>query len=910
MASGDHALETSGARGWSSLALASAAGLSPEDVLVRLQSSAAGLSHDEASARLAEIGANALRSHGARPLAVFVRQLRNPLLILLVAAALTSFAVGERTSAVIILLIICLSVGLGFFNEYRSELAVEALHSQLRHTALAMRDGKPMAIDVTQLVPGDVVTLAVGDVVPADLRLLHTDGLECDEAVLTGESLPAEKSSDQAHAPESSLDLSSCAFMGTVVRDGSGLGVVVQTGGRTEFGAIALKLGERQPQTAFQLGLTDFSLLLVRVTAVLAGSILVLNVAIGRSLLGSVLFALAIAVGLTPQLLPAIVTISLSTGAKRLAERAVVVKRLVSIEDLGNIVVLFTDKTGTLTEGAITFSAALDASGGPSDAALRAGLLCNDATFAEGRVVGGNPLDRALWEAPGATGADVKDARRVAERPFDYQRRLASVLIEDGDGLQVIVKGAPETVLARCVEVPREAQAVLDGQFAAGSRVIAVATRAAGIADGRTSLGDEDERDLRLAGFLTFVDRPKADAREALDRLRRLDVEVKVITGDNARVAQKVCSDIGLAVQGTLTGTQLDEMDDSQLAAALAQTTIFARVTPEQKSRLIKAQRGLGSTVGFLGDGVNDAVALHDADVGISVQTATDVAKDAADIVLLDKDLGILAGGVVEGRRIFANTIKYVLMGTSSNFGNMFSAGGASLILSFLPMLPTQILLNNLLYDASEMTIPTDNVDEEQLQRPAHWDTGFIRRFMTLFGPISSIFDFATFGIMIWVFNASAPLFRSGWFVESLATQSLVIFAIRTRRIPFFRSRPSTPLAAATLICVAIGILLPYSPVAHVLGFTALPAGFLAVLVVMIPIYLVLVELGKRSFYRVRAPGRVIARRLPDRERRIHHRASRWTTHGGPRRPIAAVRPWGGERLRGDHRAGRSLSPR
>ena len=882
----DEARVPSTSADWRSLALVSVAALPADDVLERLQSTAAGLSHDEARVRLAEVGANALRSHGARPFAVLARQLRNPLLILLVAAALTSFAVGERTSAAIILLIILLSVGLGFFNEYRSELAVEALHSQLRHTALAMRDGAPVAVDVTELVPGDVVRLAVGDVVAADLRLLHTEGLECDEAVLTGESQAAEKGSDPVMAPESSLALASCAFMGTVVREGSGLGVVVCTGGRTEFGAIALRLGERQPQTAFQLGLRDFSLLLVRVTVVLAGSILVINVVLGRSLLGSVLFALAIAVGLTPQLLPAIVTISLSTGAKRLAERKVVVKRLVSIEDLGNIVVLFTDKTGTLTDGTITFAAALDADGQASDAALRAGLLCNDATVSDGHVIGGNQLDQALWAAPGASGAGAEHARRLAARPFDYQRRLASVLIEGPDGTrQVIVKGAPETLLASCAKVPSQAQAVLDRQFAAGSRVIAVATRSA---NGRDTLSADDERDLELVGFLTFVDRPKADAREALDRLKRLDVQVKVITGDNDRVAQKVCADIGLAVDGTLTGAQLDRLDDAQLAAALPQTTIFARVTPEQKSRIIKAQRALGSTVGFLGDGVNDAVALHDADVGISVQTATDVAKDAADIVLLDKDLEILATGIVEGRRIFANTIKYVLMGTSSNFGNMFSAGGASFFLSFLPMLPTQILLNNLLYDASEMTIPTDNVDEEQLQRPAHWDTAFIRRFMIFFGPISSIFDFGTFGIMIWIFNAHAPLFRSGWFVESLATQSLVIFAIRTRRVPFFRSTPSMPLAVATVICVAIGVLLPFSPLAHVLGFTGLPAGFLAALAAMIIVYLALVELGKRRFYRIRPPGPAIAHPLLDRERRIHHRASRWTTTAAPRRPASA----------------------
>ena len=866
-----------------------AAALPADEVLARLESDPEGLSRDEARARLSAVGANALRSHGARPFDVLLRQLRNPLLILLVAAAVASFAVGERTSALIILLIILLSVGLGFFNEYRSELAVEALHSQLRHTALVVRDGDAAGVDVTELVPGDVVRLAVGDVVPADVRLLHIDRLECDEAVLTGESLPTEKRSDPIASSESSLDLASCAFMGTVVREGSGLGVIVCTGGRTEFGAIALKLGERQPQTAFQLGLRDFSLLLVRVTAVLAGSILVINVVIGRSLLGSLLFALAIAVGLTPQLLPAIVTISLSTGAKRLAERKVVVKRLVSIEDLGNIVVLFTDKTGTLTEGHITFGGALNAGGRSSEAVLRAGLLCNDATLSKGRVVGGNQLDQALWEAPGAGAAGVEGARRLAALPFDYQRRLASVLVEGASGeRQIIVKGAPETVLARCTGVPQDAVAVLEKQFAAGSRVIAVATCPGA---GRTTLDADDEHDLELAGFLTFLDRPKADAHDALDRLRRLDVQVKVITGDNDRVAQKVCADIGLTVEGTLTGTELDQLDDTELEAALPNTTIFARVTPEQKSRLIKAQRAVGSTVGFLGDGVNDAVALHDADVGISVQTATDVAKDAADIVLLDKDLEVLATGIVEGRRIFANTIKYVLMGTSSNFGNMFSAAGASLFLSFLPMLPTQILLNNLLYDASEMAIPTDNVDEEQFQRPAHWDTAFIRRFMMFFGPISSIFDFATFGIMIWVFNAHAPLFRSGWFVESLATQSLIIFAIRTRRVPFFHSRPSTPLTVATLICVTIGVLLPFSPLAHVLGFVPLPAGFLAALAVMIVIYLVLVELGKLRFYRVRPHGAPLARRRPEREHWIHHRATRWSIPGRLHRRTAADQP-------------------
>jgi P-type Mg2+ transporter len=859
---------------WQSLELAAAAALPVDEAVAALASARAGLSPDEAARRLAAVGPNALRSHGTRALSVLGRQLRNPLLVLLLAAALTSAFVGERTDALIIFLISGLSVGLGFLNEYRSERAVEALHSQLRHTALVLRGGTATAVDVTDVVPGDAVRLAVGDVVPADLRLLEAAGLECDEAVLTGESLPAEKQTEPVAEAASPFDLACCAFMGTVVRAGSGLGVAVRTGGRTAFGAIALRLGERQPQTAFQLGLRDFSLLLVRVTAVLAATILLLNVALGRSVLDSVLFALAIAVGLTPQLLPAIVTISLSTGAKRLAEHEVIVKRLVCIEDLGNIEVFFTDKTGTLTEGRISFAAAIDAYGKDDSELLRLGLLCNDAVVEDGRVVGGNPLDQALWEAPGARGFDLTGCRRLAARPFDYQRRVASALVETDGRRTILVKGAPEIVLDRCRRVPAAARRTLDEQFAAGSRVVAVATRPA---DATTALDAPADDSLELAGFLCFLDAPKPDAAAALARLHALGVEVKVITGDNDRVAAKVCRDLGLAVRETLTGAELDRLDDDALADALPKTTIFARVTPEQKSRVIRAQRRLGSIVGFLGDGVNDAVALHDADVGISVETATDVAKDAADIVLLAKNLDILAGGVVEGRRIFANTIKYVLMGSSSNFGNMFSAAGASLFLSFLPMLPTQILLNNLLYDVSEMTIPTDRVDEEQLRRPAHWDTGLIRRFMLFFGPISSIFDFGTFGVMLWVFDAHAPLFRSGWFVESLATQSLVIFAIRTRRVPFFRSRASTPLALSTLACVSIGVILPFSPVAHTLGFKSLPATFLGVLLGMIAVYLLLIELGKRRFYRLEAAGRPLAPPRPPRLRHIHSRASRWS---------------------------------
>jgi Mg2+-importing ATPase len=863
------------------LDLAAAAAMPAEEVLRALDSRGEGLSAAEARERLVRVGANALRSHGVRAVTVLASQLENPLLLLLLTTAVVSVFFGERTDALIIFLISGLSVGLGFVNEYRSARAVEALHSQLRHTIVALRDGKDVVVDVTELVPGDVVRVGVGDVVPADLRLLEANGLECDESILTGESAPAEKDAAPVPAVESRLDLPSCAFMGTVVRAGSGVGVVVQTGGGTEFGAIATQLSAEQPQTAFQLGLRDFSLLLVRITAVMAGGILVVNVALGHPVLVSVMFALSIAVGLTPQLLPAIVSVSLSMGARRLARRRVIVKRLVAIEDLGNIEVFFTDKTGTLTEGRISFSSALDTTGAESETVLGYGLLCSDGVVSDGDVVGGNPLDQALLTAPAARRLDVDGFRRLARRPFDYERRLASVLVERDGRRQVIVKGAPELVLARCRSGPDAARTVLDEQFAAGSRVVAVATRDA---SGATTLSADDEHDLELAGFLTFLDPPKADAAGALARLRELEVEVKVITGDNDRVAAKVCADLGLEVRGVLTGTELDELDDGALAGALPQTTIFARVTPEQKSRVIKAQRALGSTVGFMGDGVNDAVALHDADVGISVDTATDVAKDAADIVLLEKDLGVLAGGIGEGRRIFANTIKYVLMGTSSNFGNMFSAGAASLFLGFLPLLPTQILLNNLLYDTSEMTIPTDRVDEEQLRRPSHWDTAMIRRFMVFFGPISSLFDFATFAILLLAFDASHSLFRSGWFVESLATQSLAIFIIRTHRVPFFRSRPSAPLLVSTLAAVAIGFALPFSPLAHTLGFTHLSAGLVGAVLALIPSYLLLLELGKRVFYRREATRPPVARKRPARPRHVARRASRWTLRTPHRR--------------------------
>lgn len=817
------------------------------------------------------MGANVLRPLRAHPWQVLMGQLRSPLLMLLVVTATVSFFVGDRNDAIIIGVILALSTLLGFTNEYRAQLAAEDLHKQLRHTAVVCRDGSWKSCDVADLVPGDVVRLGIGSLVPADLRILSVDGLESDESVLTGESQPVEKSVEPVPTSASLGDLRSCAFMGTIVQAGSGEGVVVATGRRTEFGNIAAGLGEQQGRTEFQAGLRDFSLLLAKVAGVLSASIFVINLVLGRPVIDAILFSLAIAVGITPQLLPAVVTTSMATGARRLAKRKVLVKRLVCIEDLGDIELLLTDKTGTLTEGKITFQAAVGPEGDPSDKPLLLGLVCNEAEPGQGAAVGGNPLDAAVWDARGAADAPVGQYTRLAIVPFDHDRRRVSVLVDGPDGRTIITKGAPEGVMDLCRGVPEAARVVLARALEDGSRTVAVATRPAA---GLTALTAEDEKDLQLAGFLMFVDRPKASAGAALARLGRYGVTVKVVTGDHPVVAEKVCRELGLAVAGTITGTEMDTLDDSQLAERVATTTIFARVSPEQKSRVIKAYRAAGTDVAFLGDGVNDAVALHHADVGISVDSAVDVAKDAADILLLEKDLDVLADGVVEGRRIFANTIKYVLMGTSSNFGNMFSAAAASAFLTFLPMLPSQILLNNLLYDSSQLSIPSDLVDDEQLARPSHWDMGFIRHFMVFFGPISSLFDFLTFAVMLKVFHAGPPLFRTGWFVESIATQTLIIFVIRTRRVPFFRSRPSILMLAASLAVVVAGTVLPFSPWAHALGFRALPAGYFAALLAMIAAYLALVELGKVEFFRHWRPS---GTSRADNGRRVRRRAARFS---------------------------------
>ena len=865
------------------LSIDEAARLDPTDVVTRLRSGSSGLSGLDARARLDAQGPNAVRSHHANAWSVLRRQLTSPLLWLLAAAAAVSAFVGEKLDAGIIGTILIASIALGFVNEYRAARAAEALHDEIRHLVTVTRDGRPSRLEVTELVPGDVVQLDIGSIVPADLRLIEASSLECDESILTGESVPADKSPEAVLPGRPLAELSSCLFMGTVVHQGSALAIVVATGVETQFGRIAAGLGERQPQTEFQRGLTSFTGLLAWVGAVLCAAILVVNILLGRPFIDAVLFSLAVAVGITPQLLPAVVSTSLAMGSRRLAAKKVLVKRLVCIEDLGDIDVLFTDKTGTLTDGHISFRSALDPDGDESSDVLELGLLCTQAALSNGTAVGGNSLDVALWESAAARSFTDQQREPLAILPFDHDRQRASVLVVRHGERILVTKGAPERILERCTAVTDDARQVLDNEFRSGNRVVAVASRQA---PALTAITDRDEHDLHLAGFLVFLDQPKPSAAASVARLARQGIAVKVVTGDNPLVAETVCRQLGLDATTILTGSDLDALDDEQLTAAVPGTSIFARVSPEQKARVLRAQRRSGSAVAFLGDGVNDALALHHADVGISVDTATDVAKDAADIILLEQDLDVVADGVDEGRRIFANTIKYVLMGTSSNFGNMFSVTLAAAFLPFLPMLPFQILLNNLLYDVSQLTIPTDRVDEEQLARPSHWDLAFIRRFMIHFGPISSVFDFFTFGLMLWVFDAAAPLFRSGWFVESLATQTLIVFAIRTRRVPFLRSHPSRPLLISVIVVVIVGALLPQSPFNATLGFDPLPVSFFAVLVVLLVIYLFCVEAAKARFFRTHSA--TTERRLRrTRTHRIQRIAARWSHDGVHRQRTA-----------------------
>jgi P-type Mg2+ transporter len=872
------------------LGLAQASALPGEEVVAALGVPASGWDEEEAARRLAAEGPNTLPGHRATAWLVLGRQFANPVLVLLLIAAGLSFATGDRGNAVIIGLIMAASTGLGFVNEYRAERTAQDLHRQVSHSIAVLRGGRDRSVDVRDLVVGDVVRVGLGSIVPADLRVLECKDLEADESVLTGESLPVAKS--PAPVPEGAglEDWKSCLLMGTVIRHGDATGVVVATGTEAEFGRIAEGLGQHAPRTEFEKGLTSFSMLLLWIGLALMAGILIINLLIQHPFLDSLLFSLAIAIGITPQLLPAVVSASLAAGSRMLARDKVLVKRMMSIEDLGNMDVLVTDKTGTLTEGQIAFREAV-AAGGDQAEILRSGLLCceADATVPGASGAGQNALDDALWKAVGPDAAQptaYSGYRRLDFRPFDHDSRTSSALVAEPSGHRVeVLKGAPEDVLALCPQVDSQYRDDLHRLFEQGSRVIAVAVREA---DTETALASRPAAGFRLSGYLSFLDRPKSDAADSLRTLAALGVRVKVATGDNAIVAATVCRSLGLTDEAgdvpVLTGAEVAALDDDSLAAAAATTIVFARVSPEQKARIVHLLRAHHS-VGYLGDGVNDALALHQADVGLSVDTGTDVAKDAADVVLLEKDLGDIARAVVGGRRIFANTIKYVLMSASSNFGNMFSAAAASAFVPFLPMLPQQILLNNVLYDCSQLAIPSDRVDRAQLRKPAHWDIGQIRRFMFVFGPVSSLFDFATFALMLGVLQAGPNEFRTGWFVESLATQTLIVFAIRTRQVPFFGSRSSRLLTFSVLAVAAAGALLPFTPLGRPLGFVPLPAPFFAALAAMVVVYLVLIEATKYFFFRAET-GEPAAtpqhrRTLPPHTARLRRRATGFARHQG-----------------------------
>ena len=836
----------------------------PADVFRAIGTGPSGLPEVEAARRLQLHGFNELPQQRPGWPRIFARQFRDPLsIILLVAAAMSGF-VGDVNTAITIIVIVVLSAVFGFFNEYRAEKLVEDLKRSMSVRSLVIREGRSHEIDARQLVFGDLVSFYVGDIVTADVRVTDSKDLEADEAILTGESFPVEKSATPVVTTNPSpTQLSNYLFTGTVVARGSCHGVVIATGRDTEYGAISRSILHPRPENEFQRGVRSYGKMLITLALALTIAIFALNAAVGHPLLNSLLFGLAIAVGLVPELMPAIVTISLARGAKRMARSRVVVKRLVAIEDFGNMNVLCTDKTGTLTEGKIALHAvdSIDKTEANRNRLLGYSLLCNAATV--GDKVVGNPMDRAIWEyaiANSLRGA-AAGYEKIDEVPFDYQRRLMSAAVRRETTTLFLTKGAPEAVMAACTAIDspsgpipllEEAAAGLrsrmDSYAKDGYRVIGVAFKKS---EAKPSYSAADENALTFAGFLVFTDPIKSEAGAAVAKLKQLEVDVKILTGDSDLVAVKLCKELKVPVRRVVCGPELPNMTADEFRNAVEEATIFARITPEQKLDVIKALKAGGHIVGFMGDGVNDAPALYEADVGISVDSATDVAKDAADVVLLEKDLDVLADGIGEGRRTFGNTIKYVLMGTSSNFGNMFSAAASSVFLPFLPMLPMQILFMNLLYNFSNFTLPGDNVDEEASKWPHRWDIGFVRKFTIFFGPFSSLYDFLTFGIMLYVFNASAPLFQSGWFVESFWTEVLIIFVIRTRRIPFFSSRPSKWLTILTTSCVAIGTIIPFTLLGQWLGFVALPSSYWLLLVLIVATYLLLVDVGKVFFYRI-----------------------------------------------------------
>jgi Mg2+-importing ATPase len=825
------------------------------DLLQLLEATPVGLTSDEAKRRLRLYGPNSLvRESRFAALIGFLRFFANPLVIILVVASTISLVLGDPVGGLIIIAMVLLSVLLNFYMEFQARHAVEAIRKQVATTAAVLRDGKEQELPVTELVPGDIVRLNAGDLVPADARLLDVKDLHVRESALTGESLPVEKAADNLPEGKHGIaDASNSVFLGTAVQTGIGTAVIVCTGRDTAFGAIAQRLATRPPETEFGRGIRHFGLMITRVIMALVLFVLLVNILLHRPLMESFLFSVALAVGMTPEMMPMIITITLAQGARRMTKKKVLVKQLAAIEDFGSVEILCSDKTGTLTEGEIVLDRHVDVQGKDDDNVLR--LIYVNSYFEAGIK---SPLDDAVLkhERP-----KIVEYEKVDELPFDFNRKRLSVVVRHGDERLLITKGEAESIFGICQTVTidgapqpfdesRRAQAAETFQklSADGYRVLGVAVLVVSQQDTYTLAA---EHDMTLAGFAAFLDPPKEGIHAVLEALKENGVSVVIMTGDNQYVTQKVARDVGLAADLIVTGNQVDTMDDAALAYQAEHGAIFARVSPEQKNRVILALKARGHVVGYIGDGINDAPSLHTADVGISVMNGVDVAKDAAKIILLEKDLAVLNEGIVEGRRAFANIMKYIVMGTSSNFGNMFSMAAAALFLPFLPMLPTQILLNNFLYDISQISVPSDNVDSALLHRPKRWQISFIRQFMTIIGPISSIYDFLTFGVLLWVFHAStnASLFHTGWFVESLATQTLVVFVIRTAGNPF-KSRPSRRLLLSVSAVVAIAAVLPYTPVGSLLRFTPLPLSLLGTIAFLAVTYLLLVQAVKSWFYR------------------------------------------------------------
>jgi P-type Mg2+ transporter len=846
--------------------------LDPTAVCDSLGTHPAGLSADEAERRLRKHGPNVL-AKDQRPgiLLLFWRAVLNPLVVLLGVLAAVSFATGDPRAASMMLLMIALSVGLKLVQEAKANDAASKLKAMISVKATVLRNGTALEIPVSRLVPGDVVELTAGDMIPGDVRIVHAKDLFVIQGSLTGESFPVEKVAVEKGTDRTSpLELTSIAFLGTSVGSGSATAVVVATGKETYLGGMAEALQEHAPPTAFDRGISRFTMLMLGFMLVMVPLVFFIN-GITKGTWGEAFFfAVAVAVGLTPEMLPMIVTICLSKGAVAMGKKKVIVKRINAIQNLGAMDVLCADKTGTLTRDEILLERHCDVRLRESDDVLA--LAYVNSHFQTGLK---SVLDRAILahEESHAHGR-VPELAKVDEIPFDFERRIMSVVVRTPEGNdRIIAKGAPESIFAKCETFRLDGELFLmdhphieelkeeyERLSAEGFRVLAIATKEVpphGAVEAHgTPYGKSDEEALVLEGYVAFLDPPKETAREAISALQSHGVTVKVITGDNELVAHKICKDVGLVTERFLLGDAVDGMTDPELAEAAEHTVLFARVSPAHKQRIIKALQSKNHTVGFMGDGINDAPALHAADVGISVDTAVDIAKDSADIILLERSLLVLDDGVLEGRKVFSNIVKYVRMGASSNFGNMFSVLGASIFVPFLPMRPIQILANNLLYDIGQAAIPTDNVDVERIQVPRAWDIKELTRFILFIGPCSSIFDYSTYFVMLYVFdcwNVSTPeaaahsqsLFQTGWFVESLLTQTLVIHVIRTNKIPFFQSRPSALLAGTGVAVMLTGVAITLTPLGRYLGFSPLPWLYWPLITFTLFCYVVLTQVVK-----------------------------------------------------------------